>query len=151
MKNVIFYLIEKYDISNGLTTVEQLACNLAADKWRQGKRVLIACEENDQAFKLDEAMWVHDPNAFVPHNLAGEGPNHGAPIELCWPQCRSNTPRDVLINLLPVYADFVSAFHEIIDFVPNSNVLKQLARDRYKIYRNFGFQLTTIILPKRGN
>ncbi|WP_073961163.1 DNA polymerase III subunit chi, partial [Sodalis-like endosymbiont of Proechinophthirus fluctus] len=107
------------------------------------KRVLIACENDAQALRLDEALWAHDPNAFVPHNLAGEGPRCGAPVEICWPQRRGNAPRDLLISLLPTCADFASTFHEVIDFVPNEDALKQLARDRYKAYRSVGFQLTT--------
>jgi len=44
-------------------------------------------------------------------------------------------------------ADFASAFHEVIDFVPHEDDLKQLARDRYKAYRSVGFQLTTATPP----
>lgn len=147
MKNAIFYLLDQHAISDVLTGVERLACDLAADKWRQGKRVLIACEENAQAIRLDEALWARDPHAFVPHNLAGEGPRYGAPVELCWPQRRGNAARDLLISLLPACADFASAFHEVIDFVPYEDALKQLARDRYKAYLSVGFQLTTASPP----
>ncbi|WP_074012731.1 DNA polymerase III subunit chi [Candidatus Sodalis sp. SoCistrobi] len=147
MKNATFYLLDQHAISDGLTAVERLACDLAADKWRQGKRVLIACVDDAQALRLDEALWARDPHAFVPHNLAGEGPRYGAPVELCWPQRRGNAPRDLLISLLPACADFASAFHEVIDFVPDEDALKQLARDRYKAYRSVGFQLTTATPP----
>ncbi|OZI13791.1 DNA polymerase III subunit chi [Sodalis-like symbiont of Philaenus spumarius] len=147
MKNATFYLLDQHAISDGLTAVERLACDLAADKWRQGKRVLIACEDDAQALRLDEALWARDPYAFVPHNLAGEGPCYGAPVELCWPQRRGNAPRDLLISLLPACADFASAFYDVIDFVPDEDALKQLARDRYKAYRSVGFQLTTATPP----
>jgi DNA polymerase IIIc chi subunit len=36
--------------------------------------VLIACEDEQQAIRLDEALWARPPESFVPHNLAGEGP-----------------------------------------------------------------------------
>lgn len=122
--------------------MEQLACDLATGKWREGKRVLIACENDVQALRLDAELWARDTDAFVPHNLAGEGPRYGAPIEICWPHRRGNAPRDLLISLLPACADFASVFHEVIDFVPNEKALKQLARDRYKEYRSVGFNLT---------
>lgn len=48
-------------------------------------------------------------------------------------------PRDLLINLQSQFADFATAFHEVIDFVPIDEQLKQLARERYKIYRSVGF------------
>ncbi|HEJ9524215.1 TPA: DNA polymerase III subunit chi, partial [Proteus mirabilis] len=36
---------------------------------------------------------------------------------------------------------------EVIDFVPIDEQLKQLARERYKIYRSVGFTLTMATPP----
>ncbi|MEA1062479.1 DNA polymerase III subunit chi [Apirhabdus apintestini] len=143
MKNATFYLLDSSEQSSGLNAVEQLVCELAAERWRAGKRILIACEDEPQAIRLDEALWERDPHSFVPHNLAGEGPRGGAPVELAWPQKRNSAPRDLLISLLPDFADFATAFYEVIDFVPNDESLKPLARERYKAYRIAGFHLTT--------
>ncbi len=142
MKNTTFYLLAQPSPQIDLEAHEWLTCQIAAAHWRAGKRVLIACESIEQAEKLDEALWQREPHQFVPHNLAGEGPKYGAPVELCWPQKRGNSPRDLLINLQPQFADFATAFHEVVDFVPLDETLKQLARERYKIYRSVGFNLT---------
>ena len=143
MKNATFYLLDNDTPSGELSAVEALVCELAAENFRAGKRLLIACVDEQQAIRLDEALWQRDAHAFVPHNLAGEGPRYGAPVELAWPQRRGSSPRDVLISLLPQFADFATAFHEVIDFVPYEDTQKQLARDRYKAYRVAGFHLTT--------
>ncbi|QKJ85530.1 DNA polymerase III subunit chi [Paramixta manurensis] len=148
MKNATFYLLESETPIDGLRPLEVLVCELAETHWRRGKRVLIACEDEQQAIRLDEALWQRPANAFVPHNLAGEGPRYGAPVELAWPQRRGNAPRDLLISLLPQFADFATAFHEVIDFVPYEESLKQLARDRYKAYRSVGFHLNTATPPQ---
>ncbi|WP_176487902.1 DNA polymerase III subunit chi [Candidatus Regiella insecticola] len=162
MKNVTFYLFEQIEkkkligrdqltkannANNELNRYEALACELAAKYWRLGKRVLIACESLQQAERLDEALWQRSPEQFVPHNLAGEGPKQGAPIELAWPERRGSSPRHLLINLLSQIADFVTVFQEVIDFVPYEEHLKQLARERYKSYRRVGFHLSTAKLP----
>ncbi len=143
MKNATFYLLDNDTAADGLNAVERLTCELAAERWRNGKRILIACEDEQQAIRLDEALWARDPHSFVPHNLAGEGPRAGAPVELAWPGKRGSSPRDLLICLLPQFADFATAFHEVIDFVPHDESLKPLARERYKAYRVAGFHLTT--------
>lgn len=143
MKNATFYLLDNNTPVDGLSAVEALVCELAAERWRDGKRILVACEDEQQAIRLDEALWQRDPHRFVPHNLAGEGPRFGAPVELAWPQRRGSAPRDILISLLPQFADFATAFHEVIDFVPYEESQKQLARERYKAYRVAGFHLTT--------
>ena len=152
MKTATFYIIEQSTPSDettsaGLTVIERLACRLAAESWRSGKRILVACDNQQQAEKLDEALWQREPHQFVPHNLAGEGPRQGTPIELCWPGKRSNIARALLINLQSQFADFATAFHEVIDFVPYDETEKQLARERYKTYRNIGFNLTTQPAP----
>ncbi|AHK19753.1 DNA polymerase III subunit chi [Yersinia similis] len=147
MKNATFYLLEHDTPTGELRAHEALACEVAAERWRAGKRVLIACESQEQAQRLDEALWQRAPEQFVPHNLAGEGPKYGAPVELAWPERRGNSPRDLLISLLPEFAGFATAFHEVVDFVPYEENLKQLARDRYKSYRSVGFHLTTATPP----
>ena len=150
MKNATFYLLENDTHQDGLNAVEQLVCDLAAERWRSGKRVLVACIDEAQAVRLDEALWQRDTNSFVPHNLAGEGPRAGAPVELAWPQKRGSAARDVLISLLPEFAAFATAFPEVIDFVPHEDSQKQLARERYKAYRVAGFHLTTATPPVPG-
>ncbi|MBW7981752.1 DNA polymerase III subunit chi [Enterobacillus tribolii] len=148
MKQATFYLLTHPTPEGApLTAVEALTCDLAAAAYRNGKRIQIACQDQDQAHRLDEALWQRDPHAFIPHNLAGEGPRFGAPVELSWPEKRSSAPRDILISLLPQFADFATAFHEVIDFVPSEDELKQLARERYKAYRSAGFHLTTATPP----
>ena len=82
MKNATFYLLDNDATVDGLSAVEQLVCDIAAERWRNGKRVLIACEDEQQAIRLDEALWSRPPESFVPHNLAGEGPRGGAPVEI---------------------------------------------------------------------
>ncbi len=86
MKNATFYLLDNDDTVDGLNAVEQLVCDVAAARWRAGKRILIACVDEAQATRIDEALWKRDPDSFVPHNLAGEGPRGGAPVEIAWPQ-----------------------------------------------------------------
>ncbi|WP_034943758.1 DNA polymerase III subunit chi [Erwinia oleae] len=147
MKNVTFWLLENATPVDGLSALEALVCDLAEARWRGGARVLVACEDEAQAIRLDEALWQRPASAFVPHNLAGEGPHYGAPVELAWPQRRGNAPRDLLISLLPQFVDFATAFHEVIDFVPYEESLKELARERYKAYRSVGFHLNTATPP----
>jgi DNA polymerase-3 subunit chi len=68
-------------------------------------------------------------------------------VELCWPGKLGNATRDLLISLQQQFADFATAFHQVVDFVPYEDTLKQLARDRYKAYRSVGFHLTTAMQP----
>lgn len=145
MKQVTFYLLEGNQSYGELSTTEALACRLATEYWRTGKWLLIACEDQNQAKRLDNALWEFEPYAFVPHNLIGEGPKLGAPVELLWRGLKSNSSRDILISLDLQFSDFATTFSQIVDFVPDDDDLKKLARDRYRAYRSIGFHLTTTI------
>ena len=138
-KNAQFYLLNP----EKKITVEQLACDLAAQAWRLGKRVLIACETEEQAFLIDEALWQRDPNEFVPHNLSGEATQYAPPIEISWKGKRNAQRRDLLINLQIEVPDFSHSFTQLIDFVPVEETQKAQARERYKILRSQGWALST--------
>lgn len=142
-KHAQFYVIEKTTAQQGLSPEETLACNLAADAWRLGKKVLIACETERQALNLDEALWQRDPEQFVPHNLSGEITNYATPIEISWKGKRNAQRRDLLISLQTEIPDFINSFNQVIDFVPVDETQKKLARERYKQYRQLGWQLST--------
>ncbi|WP_032092112.1 MULTISPECIES: DNA polymerase III subunit chi [Pasteurellaceae] len=136
-KQAQFYLLQ------AAQAPEALACDLAAAAWRLGKRVLIACAAEAQALDIDEALWQRDPEQFVPHNLSGEITQYATPIEISWGDKRNAQRRDLLINLQPQVPAFAAGFNQVIDFVPAQEALKALARERYKQYRQLGWQLST--------
>ena len=143
LKQARFYVIEKNSRQGELSAEEALACDLAANAWRLGKKVLIACETEQQALDLDEALWQRDPDEFVPHNLFGEITTYATPIEISWSSKRNAQRRDLLINLQQVLPEFFGTFNQIIDFVPAEEQAKKLARERYKFLRTQGWQLST--------
>lgn len=142
-KQARFYVIEKNSRQDGLSAEEALACDLAANAWRLGKKVLIACETEQQALNLDEALWQRDPEQFVPHNLSGEATTYATPIEISWKGKRNAQRRDLLISLQTEVPEFINSFNQIIDFVPADETEKARARERYKQYRQMGWQLGT--------
>ncbi|VFP86479.1 DNA polymerase III subunit chi [Candidatus Erwinia haradaeae] len=147
MKHVSFYLLARNQQLFTITTQEELICKLVYKTWyNKKKRVLIACKNKKQAIRLDNILWKNVPYSFIPHNIANEGPKHGAPVELIWEDSYSSKKYDVVINLLTKCSDYILSFYEIIDFVPLEESSKMLARERYKQYHKQGFKLNTIQL-----
>ncbi len=136
-KHAQFYLLSEQ------AQMEKMACDFAASAWRLGKRVLIACETEQQALDIDEALWAREADEFVPHNLSGEVTTYATPIEVSWKGKRNAQRRDLLINLQAEVPDYVRSFTQVIDFVPVEEHLKVLARERYKQLRQLGWQLST--------
>ena len=140
MSQVTFYILDE-------TTNEQLpahftqACSLAAFYYQQNRKVFIYTDNQQDAFMVDEYLWQFDGDSFVPHNLLGEGPHFGTPVEISW--LPPTHPRPVLINLSLQLPDFSNNFQQIIDFVPHDEQLKMAARQRYSAYKKLGHSLST--------
>jgi len=137
-KQATFFLPEK-DKSNKSNADLLLfcACKQAAIAYRQQQKVFIYTQNQAQAHAVDELLWAFDADSFVPHNLMGEGPSYGSPVEISW-QAPTNR-RAVLINLTNIEPPFAQQFNQVIDFVPTDESLKQQARQRYRAYQQLGF------------
>ncbi len=117
------------------------ACMLAQHLYLQNERVFVLAEDQAQAEALDELLFAFEADSFVPHNLVGEGPQGGAPVEIGWQAPK--TRRSVLINLCDQAPSFALQSRLIVDLVPNDEELKVQARERFKQYRAQGHALTT--------
>lgn len=118
-------------------SVAEKTCELAGLCFEQGQRVFIATNDVVTAEAIDELMWQLPVDKFIPHNLQGEGPHYGAPIEIGHqpPQGR----RHVLINLCHPLPQFAVNFSQIIDFIPSNEEQKQQARERFHQCRVLNF------------
>tara|TARA_R110002060_G_scaffold77710_1_gene89520 strand:+ start:567 stop:1037 length:471 start_codon:yes stop_codon:yes gene_type:complete len=144
MSKVTFYLLEREAEATSQQPAHlALACQLAAQCFSNKQRCVVMCQSQAQAEQFDELLWQLPNDRFVPHNLTGEGPQAGTPVEICW-QRPSQFNKPVLINLADNMPDFHSKFSRIFDFVPAADALKQQARERYKHYRAAGHQLDTL-------
>ncbi len=141
MAEVIFYLQKEGELGAELP-LHALACHLCAHYYGNKQRVIVLCDNQGQAEQVDELLWQLPDDRFVPHNLTGEGPASGTPVEICWQPPR-NIAGKHLINLTPNLPVNANKCRLIADFVAVDEAQKQLARTRYKQYRAEGHTLHT--------
>jgi len=143
MTQVVFYIMPQSleNESENLTAHFIQACSIAAFYYAQNSKVFIFTDSQQDAFSVDEYLWQFDGDSFVPHNLLGEGPRYGTPVEISW-QAPTH-PRQILINLSANVPNFAINFQQIIDFVPALEPLKIAARTRYSTYKKMGLTLST--------
>ncbi|MCL1058831.1 DNA polymerase III subunit chi [Shewanella gelidimarina] len=157
MSQTLFYLMpngshtQPHAQFSALEQVHIFACELAQQAFVNQQWVYIHCTDKDQAYAIDELLWQFEPQSFVPHNLKGEGPAGGAPVEIGFDRLGANKNRHVLINLADQVPQFAVNFGQIIDFVANDDSHKAIARDRYRQYRTLGIALTTQDLSNTTN
>ncbi|MFC3094545.1 DNA polymerase III subunit chi [Alteromonas sediminis] len=132
MTQVTFYSLPADDLDG-----QQLACQLAADLYGDKIKASVWCKDITQAHAFDELLWQAPIDRFIPHNLKGEGPVNGAPVEVCWLESDVRV-RQSVIALSGSTLSEPQRFNHIIDFVPAQEAAKQAARERYKYYQRAG-------------
>lgn len=122
-------------------------CQLTHQFMQQKQPVLVLCQTQAEAEQLDELLWQQPPEAFIPHNLQGEGPHYGTPVVLAWPTneqdpWRAYGRRSVAINLSATVIAQAHTFTHIVELVPVEPTARAEIRERYKHYRQLGLNLT---------
>ena len=108
--------------------------------------VLVLCPDAGFAAQLDERLWTIKAESFLAHGLAGDDIEKNArqPILLATSVCRDNKAAVLINGGLEVPTD-VSGFAHIVDFVDGwDEHLKQMARERWRTYRQLGLEPTYI-------
>lgn len=118
----------------------RFACSLANKAWKQGHTLHILTPDRDAALGLDDLLWTFHDISFLPHGMLGNDEPGEVPVTIGWPE-QSLPQGDVLINLtaqLPAQAD---GFTRVAEIVAADDDLRRQARDRYRQYRDRGFEL----------
>ncbi|WP_425666102.1 DNA polymerase III subunit chi [Vibrio tubiashii] len=144
MANATFYIINPDSPQAEAKGFGLYVLFLAHHFAKQGAKVYLNCNDKSHAEQIAEFFWQVDAKQFVAHNLVGEGPRYGTNIEIGYQGVKPSWNRQLVINLAENETTFANKFAEVVDFVPCEEKAKQLARERYKIYRQAGYQLQTI-------
>ena len=116
-------------------------CELAAEFFEQGQRVLITVNDDNQGVTLDRFMWTWHKGSFVPHCF-----DNGAvdcldePVVITLDE-RNGNGAPVLIMGKPCSVDFLRQFKQVIDFAETyDDALLKDSRSRFVSYREAGFE-----------
>ncbi|CAM2844903.1 DNA polymerase III subunit chi [Vibrio diazotrophicus] len=144
MSTATFYIVKEDSPQSSAQGFNDYVVYLCQHFSRQGAKVYLQCGDKAHAERIAECLWQVEANDFVAHNLVGEGPKYGTHIEIGHVGVKPSWNRQLVINLADNHTTFANAFTEVVDFVPCEEKAKQLARERYKMYRQAGYQLQTI-------
>ncbi|MEG3692338.1 DNA polymerase III subunit chi [Vibrio coralliirubri] len=144
MQTATFYIVPSDSPQASEDGFAHYVLFLAQHFAKQGAKLYLNCNDKGHAERIAEVFWQVEPSEFIAHNLVGEGPKYSTNIEIGYQGVKHNWNRQLVINLADNHTTFANAFAQVIDFVPCEEKAKQLARERYKIYRQAGYQLQTI-------
>jgi DNA polymerase-3 subunit chi len=125
------------------------ACRLAAKAFSVDLRVMVCCPDAAIAASFDRLLWTTPAISFIPHALAGDPLAPVTPIVIDY--LGTEPAHDqVLLNLRPEWPPLFSRFQRLIEIVSVEDEDRRLARERFKFYRDRGYEIRTHDLSKPG-
>lgn len=135
MTDIRFYHLDRQSL-------EQVLPSLLSRALDQGHRIVVKTSDEKQAERLNETLWVYDPNSFLPHGTAKDGFADKQPV---WITVSDENPNNADLLVLtqgtqsPAIADFKLCC-EMLD--GNDEQAVSAARTRWKAYKDAGHSVT---------
>ena len=139
MTQIDFY----FHVENKLHT----ACALSARACAHGLRVLAFCADPEASQKLSRTLWTTPATGFIPHCMPDDRLAAVTPVIVDHEGTRLLHDQ-VLLNLRPDWPPFFSRFQRLIEIVSLDEEDRRLARERYKFYRDRGYEIRNHDLSK---
>ena len=137
----------KIDFYTGSEDKLRTACQLSHKAMQSGVRVALSTPDAATADALDKLLWQFPSTAFIPHCRSDAEEAAQCPVVL-----NSGNDRfphyDLLISLHDECASFFSRFERVIEIVGQDAEDSRLGRERFKFYRDRGYELSHIDLSK---
>ena len=136
MARADFYLIDKPRFREEPLL---LVCELARKAFDAGFPTLVLARDTAQAEAIDDLMWSFDPDAYLPHQIAGsDEEDEVTPILILAPDADSPM-RPMVINLRDAAVE--GDFDRVLEVVPADPAARAPLRERWKQYQARGLQL----------
>ncbi len=139
--NVMMIMTEVFFYSGSDDKLET-ACRLCAKALQQDMKVIIYSPDETLIDQLDGLLWTFSAVSFIPHCRLSDDDKVMAmtPVVLS-NQIPPNDYFDVLLNLAHQTPPQLDKFGRIIEIADNSEADKLTARERYRFYKDAGFEI----------
>jgi DNA polymerase-3 subunit chi len=117
----------------------KLVCELARKAHDSGQALLVLAESMAQAEALDELLWEFDPDAYVPHQVAGTDEDDDLTPVLISPPEADAPLRPLVLNLRE--AAVPAGFERVLEVVPADESARGPLRERWKQYQARGVEV----------
>ena len=116
------------------------ACRLAQKAYSLGNRMIALCPDGQMAQRLDRMLWMSPATGFTPHCDAADALAAATPVVI--DRGGADPVHDqVLMNLGDEWPPLFSRFERLIEIVTLDDDDKKLARERFKFYRDRGYEI----------
>jgi len=125
----------------------RIACQLSAKAFSQGLKVTVFCPDPETVHRFDRLLWMAPATGFVPH-CAPDDPLAGDPPVIDDCQGDKLLHDEVKISLRQEWPPFFGRFQRLIEIVTREDGDRTMARERFRFYRDRGYEIRTHDLSK---
>lgn len=138
MTKIDFYVLANTSLKHR----DMVVCKLTNKAYDKQHRIFIYTESKQHVVQFDDLLWTYSAGSFLPHEIDTASTLTDCPI-LIGSQTPPPEGYDVLINLTSEVPAFYSQFQRIAEFVAGDTNTRNLARERYRYYRDHGCELNS--------
>ncbi len=125
------------------------AASLIAKACAQKKALLVYAPDPNVSGALDRALWVSNPTGFVPHVSADSPLATETPV-IITDKLEELPQEERLMNLSGEVPPAFSRFTSVIEVVSDEPEIRQPARERFKFYKDRGYEIQTVDLAGKA-
>jgi len=118
----------------------RLVSRYAVKSVKQENRLFIFATDEQMVRAVRQTLWSFEQTSFIPHCGSSDALASETPVivdHLVEPLVHD----EILLNLSPNYPLFFSRFSRLIEIVGNDEADKLAARERFKFYRDRGYEI----------
>jgi DNA polymerase-3 subunit chi len=142
--------VTKVDFYTGSTDKLRTACQLSHKAMQNGLRVLLHTPDKTVTDALDKLLWHYPATAFIPHCRSHEAAASEMPVVLGH-QEEPFPHSELLISLHTACLPFFSRFERLIEIVSQDEEDACLGRERFKFYKDRGYEMRHFDLRKKAD
>lgn len=140
-----FYVLEATNSQKSLFFACQLVEKLYTD---DSPSIHILTGSAEEAERLDALLWTYREDSFLPHGIVDAATTNPPAITISHGDVPSPKTQAILMNLSKAVPPSFQSYPHLIEIVFNDPDVQQLARERFKLYRQQGFDINTIKLKE---
>jgi DNA polymerase-3 subunit chi len=132
--------VTQIDFYTGVADKLGTACRIVAKGYSLKHRIVVFCPDAETAQRIDRLLWTTPATGFVPHCSPADPLAAVTPVIV---DHRGDEPvhDQVLVNLRDERPAFFGRFERLIEIVSIDETDRQNARERYRFYRDRGYDI----------
>jgi DNA polymerase-3 subunit chi len=118
------------------------ACRIVAKGYSVKRRIVVLCPDAHTAQHVDRMLWTTPQTGFVPHCAPDHALAAVTPVIVDYAGAEP-VHDQVLLNLRAEWPPFFGRFERLVEIVSTNDEDRRQARERYRFYRDRGYEIRT--------